>query len=410
MEIKLNDGQFEFITSEKMNTGFVAGLGSGKSYVATLKCIMKKIEFPELTVAYYLPNYGLIRDIAWDKFPTLLEEMGYIYKLNKSDKEIHIEGAGKIIFRSMDNPETIVGFEVFYSLIDECDILPMGKMTVAYNKILARNRQKADVPNQMDIVGTPEGFRFFYKRYVEDFNSDTDLLVRSSTYSNKHLPKEYIENLKQQYPPNLLSAYLNGEFINLASGTVYSYFNRDKHDTNREIQEGDVLHIGQDFNYGGCCSTVHIIEGDKTFRVAEHQSTDTAGVIEKLQRYYKNHTIVIYPDASGKSNKTNASKSDIQMLRSAGFEIDVPSKNGFVKDRVNALNLMLSQDRYFINVANCPKGTKALEQQAYNEAGEPEKHVGGGTADDMNDSCGYYVVRRFGINSNNVGAYKPNLI
>ena len=34
--------------------------------------------------------------------------MGYIYKLNKSDKEIHIEGAGKIIFRSMDNPETIV--------------------------------------------------------------------------------------------------------------------------------------------------------------------------------------------------------------------------------------------------------------------------------------------------------------
>ena len=100
-EFKLNRPQLDYLNSKKINTGFVAGLGSGKSYVATLKTIIKKIQNPTLTVAYYLPTYGLIRDIAFDKFPTMLAEMGITFKLNKSDKEIHIANYGKIIFRSL---------------------------------------------------------------------------------------------------------------------------------------------------------------------------------------------------------------------------------------------------------------------------------------------------------------------
>ncbi len=122
-EFKLNKKQHEFLTSKSINTGFVAGLGSGKSYIATLKTIIKKLENPTLTVAYYLPTFPLVRDIAFAKFPEMLSDMNLEYKLNKSDKEIVIKDYGKIIFRSMDNPETIVGYEVFYSVIDECDIL-----------------------------------------------------------------------------------------------------------------------------------------------------------------------------------------------------------------------------------------------------------------------------------------------
>ena len=104
MHYNLTAPQLAYLKSDRPNTGFVAGLGSGKSFIATFKTILMKMKYPKLTVAYYLPNYGLIQDIAFDKFPTMLTEMGFKYTLNKSNKEIHIENAGKIIFRSMDNP------------------------------------------------------------------------------------------------------------------------------------------------------------------------------------------------------------------------------------------------------------------------------------------------------------------
>ena len=254
MKFKLNKPQIDYIKSKSINTAFVAGLGSGKSYVATLKTIIKKIDNPTLTVAYYLPTYPLIRDIAFAKFPDMLSEMGIDYKLNKSDKEIHIKDHGKIVFRSMDNPETIVGYEVFYSIIDECDILKTDKMEVAYNKIMARNRQKHPngKKNELDVAGTPEGYKWFYKRFVKEFRPETDLLLRASTYQNNHLPPEYITNLEAQYPPNLLKAYLNGEFVNLNSETVYSYFDRERHHKSIELLDNETIHAGQEFNYNGC--------------------------------------------------------------------------------------------------------------------------------------------------------------
>ncbi len=399
MKISLNQKQMNFLKSTAINTGFCGGLGSGKSYVATLKTIIKKIKHPELTVAYYLPTYGLIRDIAFDKFPTMLSDMGYTYKLNKSDKEIHIDNFGKIIFRSMDNPETIVGYEVFYSIIDECDILNLDKMSIAYNKIMARNRQKCPngTINQIDVASTPEGFKWFYQRYVKEFNKETDLLVRASTYDNKHLPATYIQGLEQQYPPNLLKAYLMGEFVNLTSGVVYNYFDRNKHHTDREILPNDVLHIGQDFNVGGCCGRVHVIDNGIPKLVDEYSVHDTQNIILHLQDRYSKHKIIIYPDASGDSNKTNSSKTDIRLLKDAGYTIDAPLKNPSPKDRVNTVNNKFYKDEYFVNTDKCPDSAQGFEQQAYDKNGVPEKFDGANTVDDSNDAIGYFIHRRFRI-------------
>lgn len=425
MKITLNQKQMDFLKSTYINTGFCAGLGSGKSYVATLKTIIKKTKFPNCTVAYYLPTYGLIRDIAFDKFPDMLSKMGYKYKLNKSDKEIHIEDYGKIIFRSMDTPENIVGYETFYTIIDECDILPMEKMNTAYKKILGRNRQvikveKKDIPkdwiipmmlpkgmewnielkcicwcNQIDVSSTPEGFKWFYKRYVKEFNEETDLLVRASTYENKHLPKQYIYNLEQEYPPNLLKAYLNGEFVNLSNENVYSYFDRKIHHKDIELQDYEVVHCGQDFNYNGCVTTCFVVRDGIPHLFDEIISKDTYGIVENLNRRFKSNTVCVYPDASGKAHKTNSSETDLSILRKAGFSIYANNKNPMVRDRINSVNAILSHNRFFIDTNKCPKTTQALEQQAYDDKGEPEKFAGSATVDDFNDSLGYFIYYKF---------------
>ncbi len=441
-ELLLSDPQYDFLESTKKHTGFVAGFGSGKSFIGTLKSLMRIIEKGIPKTAYYLPTYGDIRDIAFDTFPTVAELLGYDFKLNKSDKEFILfdsnkKEIGRTLFRNMSEPESIVGYQVGYTLIDETDILSMDKMDKAFKKILGRNRlvvlvQKEFIPknwsppmqvpnlmyyhkkkhklcwiNGIDVAGTPEGFKWFYARFVKKFRKDTDILIQASTYSNMdNLPDDFIETMRGEYPPELFEAYVNGKFVNLTSGVIYTYFNRRKHHTDREIKPHDVLHIGQDFNVGGCCGRIHVIDEGKPRLVEEYSVNDTQTIISYLERH-KEHKIIIYPDSSGDHGSTNTTKTDIQLLKDAGFNINVASKNPRVKDRVNTVNNMFFKDEYLVNTHNCPESTQALEQQAYDDNGEPEKFKGANTVDDSNDAIGYFIHRRFGIDK--VTIKKSNL-
>jgi len=442
--IELSDPQFDFLTSTKKHTGFVAGFGSGKSFIGALKSLNKIINNGIFKTAYYLPTYGDIRDIAFDVFPTVADILGYKYKLNKTDKEFILfdengTKLGSTIFRNMSEPESIVGYQVGYTLIDETDILREHIMDKAFKKILGRNRLVVEITdkeiladiefldeldeklegtywhkkkkmwcwiNHIDVVGTPEGFKWFYKRFKKNFNTKTDLLIKASTYSNmENLPEDFIETMKAEYTPELFQAYVNGDFVNLTSGTIYSYFDRDKHHTDREIKSNDVLHIGQDFNIGGCCGRVHVIDEGVPKLIDEYTVYDTHNIVTHLQERYEDHTIIIYPDASGNASKTNSNKSDIQILIDAGYKIDAPNKNPFVQDRVNSVNTMFYRDHYFINTNNCPDSVHALEQQAYADNGEPEKFNGANTVDDSNDACGYFINRKFGIIKASIHSY-----
>ena len=126
--LELSDPQYDFLESSAKHTGFVAGFGSGKSFIGTLKSLMRIIDFKIPKTAYYLPTYGDIKDIAFDGFPLVADTLGYKYRLNKSDKEFflldkHKKEIGKTLFRNMSEPESIVGYQVGYTLIDETDIL-----------------------------------------------------------------------------------------------------------------------------------------------------------------------------------------------------------------------------------------------------------------------------------------------
>ena len=85
--IELFKHQHDFLFSDAIHTGLVAGFGSGKSYVGTLKTITQKLRYPGIDVAYYLPTYNLIKDIAFIRFSELLTQFNIPYTLSKSDKD-----------------------------------------------------------------------------------------------------------------------------------------------------------------------------------------------------------------------------------------------------------------------------------------------------------------------------------
>lgn len=380
---------------------FVGGFGSGKTAAAIARIMRLKRGCPNQDVAYYLPTYGLVEDVAYKRFPEMFDRLGLYYKLNRQQARMHTD-LGDIIFRTMDNPDRIVGYEVAHSVLDELDTLPFDKARNVWNKVIARNRQKAftangtPVPNTASVVTTPEGFRFVYDRWVKNKANGYQIYKARTVDNAANLPDGYIENLKNTYSTNLLAAYLDGEFVNLTSGCVYTEFDRKLNATSERIQSGEPLHIGLDFNVTKMAAVVHVLRNDNPHAVNELTNIlDTPAMIGAIQSKYAGHKIFIYPDASGNNRKSqNASASDIALLRQAGFNVLVNASNPAVKDRVLSLNKIIGERRYKVNPDTCPELVESLEKQAYDKNGDPDKTSG---FDHLLDATGYCIAYRYPI-------------
>ena len=394
----LTAAQKGFATSKAFAPAFVGGFGSGKTAAAMLRALALKFQFKQCDVAYYLPTFPLVEDIAMRRFPAICDANGWQYK-TRGGTSPHIEfpGAGRILFRSMSNPAAIVGYEVAHSVCDELDTLKTEDARAVWNKVIARNRQKCSMPNTVAVATTPEGFRFVWERWVKNKAPGYELFRAKTMDNAANLPDGYIDNLRNSYPTALLSAYLDGEFVNLTAGSVYAEFDRVLNATNETAKDKEPLHIGMDFNVAHGAAVVHVLRGDDPHAVHEFTEVfDTPAMVALIKREFPGHSILIYPDASGQNRKSNnASESDLSLLRAAGFRVCVNASNPAVKDRVLAFNAMIHNSgkrRYRVNPEKCPNLVESLEKQAYNKHGEPDKSGG---LDHVLDAAGYMAVYRY---------------
>ena len=377
---------------------YVAGFGSGKTYVGCAGILVHHSKFPKVNSAYYAPTYKLVKDVFWPTIDEVAYIMGFQTRIKVGDSEVIVKRNGKeygvINCRTMDNPANIVGFKSGHALIDELDIMPTAKAKLAWRKILARMRYKVPgLRNGVDVTTTPEDFKFTYERFVKDGGEQYGL-VKASTYDNEiNLPDDYISTLVADYPEEYIHAYIKGEFINLLSGTVYKNYDRILHRSKETIRPKEALYIGMDFNVTKMAATVYVQRnGGKEWHAVEEikNGYDTPEMIQTLVSRYPGHKITIYPDATGKNRKSiGASTSDIAMLRGAGYTIKAKESNPMVKDRVLATNSAFTRGVLLVNDRACPTVADNFEQQAYNDNGEPDKKSG---HDHQNDASTYPIA------------------
>lgn len=413
IKTNLNRPQAEFLALDRKFRAFVAGFGSGKTWVGSAGLCKHAWEWPRVNAGYFAPTYPQIRDIFYPTIDEVAFEWGLRAQVHETNKEVALYSGRQyrttILCRSMEKPGEIVGFKIGRALIDELDVMKLEKAAMAWRKIIARMRYKIDgLKNGVDVTTTPEGFRFVHQQFVKALQNNPALrrlygLVQASTYDNEaNLPEGYIDSLRETYPPQLIGAYLKGLFTNLTSGSVYPSFSRVLNHSDATEQEGEPLHVGMDFNVLNMTAEISVIRDGLPITVAELTGVrDTPAMAEKLKERFGNrgHSITVYPDASGKNTSSkNASESDLSILRGAGFTLRAESSNPAVRDRVLAVNSMLLNDkgerRWKINTDRCPKLTEALEQQAYDDSGDPDKSSG---FDHPNDAAGYFIVSRYPI-------------
>lgn len=394
---RLHENQKKFIYSKYLHTGIVGGYQSGKSSAAAIKTIVHLLKYPNVPIAYYLPTYSLFNDMLVPKLNDLFEKIRMPFTHNKNSSKI-ITPFGEVWMRSMDNPDSIVSYQVGYSIVDEVDIVHVNKRSDVMKRIASRNSFKKATPNQIDFVSTPEGFAYMYDFFVKKAN-DNKLLLKLKTLDNKNnLADGYIEGLREQYTEDQLKAYLNGDFVNLTSGSVYYKFDRKQNYTDIINSEHDTLYIGMDFNIGNMSAVIHIIK-DNPIAVDELTKIyDTDEMCKILKHKYPKNRKVIYPDASGKARNTSTTKTDLEILKEHGFVIRVNKNNPKVEDRIKNMNRMFcdgnNKVNYLVNTHKCQEYTEALEKFGYDKNNQPNKGSG---FDHITDAAGYFISYEYPI-------------
>src|SRR3990167_6053510 len=376
----LNVPQAEFIQLPHKFRAFVAGFGSGKTWVGCSALCRHFMEWPGVNAGYFAPTYPQIRDIFYPTIDEVAFDWGLKTKVNQANHEVHLYGGrryrGTVICRSMEKPQTIVGFKIGHALVDELDVLTAIKAQQAWRKIIARMRYKLDgLKNGVDVTTTPEGFKFVFQQFVKQ----------------------------------LRQAYLRGQFVNLTSGTIYQTYNRKMNASMEVVEPGEPIFVGMDFNVGKMAAITHVKRLGLPHAVDEIVNAyDTPDMIRQLKerywlyaegQYKPTREIRIYPDASGDSRKSvNASETDIALLKQAGFKVIAPAANPPVKDRINAMNGMFcnaqQERRYRVNADKCPTYADDLEQQVWGANGEPDKSQGN---DHRPDAGGYFIHKEYPI-------------
>ena len=386
--------------TEHRKLGLVCGFGAGKTY----GLICKSLHMAALNVghvsALFEPIAPMLRDILQRTMDDLLEKWEIPYDFRVSplpEYRIHFkEGSHTILLRTMETANRIRGQNLCAVGFDEADTASKSVATQAMRMALARLR--SGNVQQFYAATTPEGFGWAYETFEKNASDDT-ALIRAKTSDNPYLPEGFIDSLLENYPEQLIKAYLDGVFVNLNTGQVYDRFDRAKHViTELPNVDNEPLRIGIDFNVTNTNAVVGCRLGNQLLLIDEISGAhDTDALAQEIRRRFPDRRIYVYPDASGGNRSTNASRTDIQILESYGFSNQSPKANPPIRDRVASVQALLENGKGQVRLqiaASCKRTIECLELQSYTEAGDPDKDAG---YDHMNDALGYLVYRDFSM-------------
>ena len=377
----------------------VCGFGAGKTYALVSKSIILASMNVGCISAIFEPTAPMLRDILMRTMNELLElwEIPFTFRASPlPEYQLQFkEGVHTILLRTILTYQRLRGQNLCAVGFDEADTVNKRDAEQAMNMALARLRS-GDV-QQFYATTTPEGHSWAFDTFEKNAKEDTRL-IKAKTSDNPYLPEGFIDSLLENYPPQLIQAYLNGNFCNLTTGQVYDKFDRNIHvlETDPVINEHEPIRVGIDFNIGNMNAVIGIATANKFIVIDEiAKSHDTDSLAKEIKAKYPFNKIYVYPDASGGNRSTNASRTDIQILESYGFLNQSALSNHAIRDRVNSVQGMFLNGKGESKMRISKKAIRlieCLELQSYNEKGEPDKDAG---YDHMNDALGYITWRLF---------------
>ncbi|NTW60435.1 MAG: hypothetical protein HGA43_14875 [Nitrospirae bacterium] len=368
----------------------VGGFGCGKTHIGALRMLYLSYINRPYPVLYVSPTYPQARRTIAYTLETILSGARVRYDYNRTHHEFFMPGwKGTIWIASGEIPNSLKGPNVAAAGIDE----PFIQSKETFDVVISRVRENKAMLREIFLTGTPEQLNWGYDVAMNDAGAYDLGLIIGRTGDNHHLPPDFVERLRSAYDENQQAAYLDGIFVNLTKGRVYSYFDRHRHIDRQEIGSEQPVFAGIDFNVDFMSAELFIINGKQVhfFDEIRLNDSDTFALAERLKENYPG--ITVYPDASGNSRKTSAKKTDHTILRDADFRVIAPARNPAVRDRVNAVQGKLRRGE--LTIGNCPHLIKDLERVVWKN-GEIDK-LADKALTHASDAAGYPINYLFPV-------------
>lgn len=371
------------------------GFGCGKSFsiVMCIIDIVKRYNGDEVSVGIGSTTITLAQKTILQDLFAILKRTGSSYQYNSKDNILTI-GTIKFFLIATELPSNIYALNLSIFLVDEIDELPQAKV-IELNKAV-RERARITLPDgrkpYIMYFSTAHGYRGLY--HVVKKLKDTKQkyhLVYGKTRDNPFIDKAQVDSLYALYDDMERLAYLEGKFVNLHSGRVYTEYDDDKCRVQPfEITNDMTIYVGQDLNSGFSKATA-VVKKDKCLYIVHGWSFKEVGGAPAIMRNtYPGNEIQWYPDCSGKE----ILKGYKQEILDNGIQCRIGTSNPRILDTVFYVNKLFKLG--LLKVFDCKdtdEVSEALKVQAYNDMGQPEKGKGENDPDHFTDSVRYVIYR-----------------
>lgn len=379
---------------------YQGGQGSGKTTAGAHACIRRAAIcepgtlFGAVSPTYQMSNRNVVQTLKDE-----CKRLGIHGSWKAGAREFHVLNA-IIQVSSADKPNAIAGTWSF-AWLDES-----GQMSEsAFKEVDGRLRGMGLPHPQTILTSTPDGTKTRQQALLREAQEwkgrpedcPVSAVIAPTLINRRNLPAEYVDRLLRTYAND--PAGKSNRILGIAadaSGGIYTNL-QPQNVTEYTYQQGDQLVLGWDFNvhwmvtvmamWRARTNTLHVIgsvtsQSERATTTEEH-ARDVAEAVKRVGcrlhngRWLNadNTQVEAFIDASGKNPHSNASWTDEQVVRAAGFHPRHGGANPPVKDRIATVQFALAH-RHLLFSPTSGDVLRAMREHPYGKDGTPKKWSG----------------------------------
>jgi len=365
--IELKPPQWKVFMSESRFRVLVAGRRFGKTFLSLIE-LCRAAWSPGRLAWYVAPTYKQAKRIAWKPLKQMTRPY-WASPPNETDLRVELITGGTICLRGADNYDALRGDGLDFLILDEyASIAPE-----AWPEVL--RPALADREGRALFIGTPRGHDHFFDLYSKAQGQKHWATFQFTTEQGGNVSRAELESATHELDERTYRQEFQASFENVNTGLVYYAFDLAANVGECEYDPRHPIFWTLDFNINPMVSLIGQTVDDWVYVLDElvlHDSNTEWASNEFRERtlpFFRNTMmpmrVSVYGDATGNSKRSQASRTDWQIVRDlfGRYKTDykatfhVNSSNPAVKDRVNCVNARLrinpaNGDYSFIPAAN----------------------------------------------------------
>ncbi len=212
--------QGKFHKCDKPYKAYIGGFGSGKTLCGAVEALLTALRYPG--------TYGIVtrwsyRELEATSFKTLLELIppSFIEKFYKNSLLLVLKNGSQIQGFNLQNHKRLTSLNLSWFWCDEVTEIEEDIF------LQLQGRLRGAEPRRAWVTGNPNGRDWVWKTFV-DQNRPGYGFFHAKTEENKFLPQDYVDNLRNFYPPEWVTRFMEGSF-DVFEGQIFNEFSQSIH-------------------------------------------------------------------------------------------------------------------------------------------------------------------------------------